>query len=1310
MRKTFLLCIFNLCFFCHAEGHGAPYIFFENISLGTEGTVPTCILQDTQGLMWIGAEKGLLSYDGYSVQAHFTPGKKNNTRINCGVVADSTRFYLGTDNGLLVYNYQRDEYEDTDTDFPPDIRTVVMYNGALWFGTLDGLYTYRPGTRKLANAGKTLPHQAVYSLLRTADNRLYVGTYDGFCRYDETTGKFVSIKLPAAKNKSNMFVNSLLEDAPNGCIWIGTEGCLYKYTPSDGSIEQINALRDNSIKSLATDWEGRLLVGTDNGLYICRGDRILQHVVHDSRNPHSLYNDIIYTIYQGREQNIWIGTDYGISLARHNNSLYHIPISQITGTGEGNQFCAMTRDGSGNFWFGGSNGLIRFTFPSEKSMERPEGEGRWDVTWYKMGDGNNPLSHNRIRRIFEDCDGNLWVAGDGSVSSYDRFRHQFTPYNIVDSTRRYNANWAYDMLEDSRGKLWIVAYLGGVFVVDRKKLLETGGGVYTADEAYTTRNGLSSGLAHSIATDKNGNVWVLLYTSNIEKINPHTGKITHVKPAQLDGGKTADCILCTSDGEMWVGYSDGIIMINPSDDSAKSMSFDVFGACEVYSMIETDKRVWISTSKGVWVSEIRSPGLHRLRLADQPFTALYFDETSNKLFMGTMDGFVVSSPDVLLEDTPGHPMLFTALYVNGKPYKTERSIRYSDRLELGCNQNNLSFELSDLPYSWEEKSRILYRLDKEDRDWNVLPAGTNRITYNNLDYGDHRLVVSKLGTDGKPSGEEYSLDIRIRPPVYYTPLAKCLYVLLTAVLLLWVARFFRMRSRLKSERAEKEKILAEARAKMDFFTNLSHDLKTPLSLIIAPLSKLIPETKNLRKREILESVHTNALRLNGLVSKILNIKETEYESENTLIRSHVELLSLLRRCADTFSPLVKEKNIGLGLESDVDSLWLNMDQLKIESVFINLISNAVKHVKDGEGRVTVSLQKTPGEVRVSVADNGTGIAEEDLPLVFVRFFQSRKGQKRAEGTGIGLYLVKKFTEMHGGQVSLRNDNGLVAEVVFPTDGDNSARKESGGIRESENSGGKELLVIDDNREMVAFLVESLSAHYRCVAAYSGEEGLAAVEGHMPDLIIVDQMMPGMDGIEFSKRIRHDRLSTSVPIIMLTAKDDMTTELESIKTGIDAFIAKPFDFKKLLLRIAQLLQKRQSIEKAVRIDAITSPAFEESVTDCDGDEMLLEKITKVIEGNMEKEDFNVAVLAEKAGMEQKQLYRKIKQLTGMSPVNYVKKLRMKKAAVLLGQNKFTISEVLYMVGYTNASYFTKSFVGEFGMTPKQFVAKSKNMEE
>ena len=264
----FLFILLQIGLPCTLAGQKSDYRLFDNISLGTEASVISCFLQDTQGLIWIGSNKGLFSYDGYSSQPHFTFGERSNTRIYCGTVVDSTYLYIGADNGLLIYNYRTDTYQEPEADFPTDIRTLALRDGVLWLGTLNGLYTYSPETRQLSSITEGLPHQTIYSIIRASDDNLYIGTYNGCCRYIPATGRFETIDLPVTRGRSNQFVNSLLEDTARGCIWIGTEGCLFKYTPADGHTQRIDAFHDNSVKSLALDGNGQLLVGTDNGLYV----------------------------------------------------------------------------------------------------------------------------------------------------------------------------------------------------------------------------------------------------------------------------------------------------------------------------------------------------------------------------------------------------------------------------------------------------------------------------------------------------------------------------------------------------------------------------------------------------------------------------------------------------------------------------------------------------------------------------------------------------------------------------------------------------------------------------------------------------------------------------------------------------------------------------------------------------------------------------------------------------------------------------------------------------------------------------------
>lgn len=494
--------------------------------------------------------------------------------------------------------------------------------------------------------------------------------------------------------------------------------------------------------------------------------------------------------------------------------------------------------------------------------------------------------------------------------------------------------------------------------------------------------------------------------------------------------------------------------------------------------------------------------------------------------------------------------------------------------------------------------------------------------------------------------------------------------------------------------------------KMDFFVNVSHELKTPLSLVIGPLGKLLSECTNAKMRDNLKGIQRNALKLNSLIYKIIDDKQNEYDSENTIIRSHVELVSLLNNCIASFSPIVTERQLKIDFSCEMKELWLNVDVVKMESVFTNLLSNAIKHIDDYVGHVWVSLRVEKRDVLVSVKDNGCGIEKSELPLIFMKHYQGKTENPTYHGTGIGLFLVKKYVEMHQGTVTATNDDGAVFTILLPQKGNNLENEFKKNIHlsvEGERASLPKILVIDDNSEVVDFLCSSLSDKYNCLTAFNGKEGLDMMQEHLVDLVIVDEMMPVMNGLEFVRNVKHHIQKTNVPIIMLTAKDDFSTELQSIKAGVDVFISKPFDFNKLMLQVARLIKHAEDIQKAHHIETmLKEDALQVVGPSVTSDELFMKSLLKTIDDNLAKEGFNVSVLADVMGVEQKQLYRKVKQLTGNTPVVFLRSMRLKRAAELLKQNRFSVSEVMFMVGISNASYFSKCFTNEFGVTPKQFV--------
>lgn len=1282
-------------------GQNANYQLFENITPENGATAITCFIQDKQGLIWVGTNQGMFSYDGYSTQPHFKFDEQSNIQVNCGVLVNKSRLFLGTDNGVLIYNIFTDQYEQNTLKFPTDVRTMTLQNQKLWLGTLNGLYLFDLNTRQLKHFDlkhyKNLPHKTVYSIICSLDDCIYIGTYDGLCRYDAEKDDFTRIRLPIYLHKNNQFVNSLLEDTIRQCLWIGTEGSLLKYNLTDENAQVIEYFQDNSIKSLALDGRNRLLIGTDNGLYVYHEPELPQHVIHDSRNLQSLSNNIIWSIFTDREQNIWLGTDHGISLSRSNRSLQDIPISQITGSGEGNQFYSLFRDSRGNSWYGGTNGLIRVN----KSAK---------ATWYKMGSSQYPLKHNRIRNIYEDRDGELWIATDASVNRFDYRKEQFVQYTILDSTGTNNSNWAYYMFEDDRGQLWIATCLGGIFVVNKQNLIQSRTRPYLADYNYNLANGLSGMFINQIVPDKLGNVWVLLYNNGIDRIDTHTRKATPVQLKEYTKGKKPNYILCDESGMIWVGYRGGILCINPTNQHIKTVRFDSYDNTEVLSMLDVEKNIWISTTDGFWVIDKQTLDASRLNLSEKRFSSMFFDGSNRSILMGGVDGIGIASPDILSISTLDRPVIATAIYVNGNTLDIpSSSIRYTRQIKLKYKQNNFTVGFSDLPYSMEEKNKFIYRLEGIDSEWNQLGENINNISYSNLNYGSYKLVVSKLDTKGKPSENIYTLGIRISPPWYYTYLAKVLYLLFVLSLVLWTINFFRMKNRLKIEHIEKEKILEQSRMKIEFFTNLSHEMKTPLSMIIAPVSKIISEIKNPKEAHQLTQVLRNAMNLNSLIHQSLDFNRMDNNANTLLILSRTDLVALARRLFAVFEDAGKARDLKFIFQTNRETLYTNIDVIKWESILNNILSNALKYTTEG-GTVTlfINYREQEQQMDLTLTDTGIGIPVKDIPYIFQRFFQSSKTSGKKDGTGIGLYLVKTYTELHGGKVNLSSEENIGTTITVTMPVREEATSTVNVVRSCQldkvpaASGCSDhplILVVDDNQEISDFIESVLDPFYRCQTAHDGKTGLDYCLEQLPDLVISDVMMPVMNGLEMCQLIRKNVPTSTIPIILLTAIDDKATELESIHLNIDAFIAKPFQPDILLSRVNQLIYKNQTLEARIRMETISTPREIEAVS---FDEKFLSSITRIIEDNLDDSGLNVTALCEFSGINNKQIYRKLKQLTGLVPVDYIKSIRMKKAAMLLAQKKFTVAEVMYLVGFSNHSYFSKCFQSEFHKTPMQFM--------
>lgn len=1304
---TWVILLLSGCFYIYSNPLSPPPFFynyqyknFKNIYLPIEANTINTIFQDNIGMVWIGTKRGLFSYNGYSIQKSVIDIDIEYNNVSSIVQLNEKYLCIGTEHGLRFLNLYAEQFETLYpiTESIRSVRSLVLWNDKLWIGTNNNGLLYLDLKSKLLKQmpiGSKENKSIVYSF-EPVNDKLYIGSYDGLSYYDPQENTRKSIPFP--EQYKNLMVNSLLWDNVQDCLWIGTEGHLFRYHPQNSSFECSSILPSNSFKTLSFDNKNNLIIGTDNGLFTYNNKtKEIDHTIHDSRNKRSLCNNVIWCGYADRSNNIWLGTDYGISLIMDNSISKFIHISELTDSGDGNQFTQIHKDSKGNYWLGGVNGLIFFNT-----------EGK--MKWFNTENQENKLLHNRIRRIYEDRSNNIWIATDGGIARYDSGKQKFIYYNIVDENNSLNTNWAYDIYEDTNGNLWIATYLGGLFIVNKQKLImHNNKEIYKTEWNFSNSNESNqlSNIILKIESDISGAIWANT-PKGLVKIDSKTKTIRSfaIYPDQM-----------IYDGEhhIWYSSNHALNRINTETDVIEKIE-NLSGENQIYTFVLENENIWISCTEGLVVWDKNT--LHKKNiLSEGYYQSGYFDKQHNIILWGGYDGITYSAIRALTKAKTASTVIVTSILANNKrlmpvtDYKGN-SIRYQHKVELPYTKRNLALELSTLTYSSESDNGFYYCFENENK-WNKLEPGQNRISFANLRHGKYLLSICNENPESSQTALISNIELVILPPWYASTGAYIIYSVIFICVILLTIKKIRKKIKRKYERIEKEKTLWLSNMKMDFFINISHELKTPLSLIIAPLSSLMAETKKTEYKQKLEGIYKNALKLNMLIHKVLDFKQMEHESEDTLIRSNIELHSFIERILSDYSSIFEEKKVQSNLTSDKKQIWMNLDMIKIESALTNLLTNAIKFIPETGGKIDIHMTQKEQNVIIQISDNGSGIRQEDLPYIFIRYFQSKNKMKQKNGSGIGLYIVRKFIGLHNGHVEINSageNQGTTVTISLPYSDENKVpslqKFEKRGEKTDTDNKKPLLLIIDDNQEIINYLINELSGEFYCISAPNGKEGINMAYEQYPDLVIADLMMPEMDGMEFCKLLRKNQSTSTIPVIMLTAKDDKTTEFKSIKAGIDIFMPKPFDPIKLRLRIKQLIDARRALEKRLRIETIAAPTLiENHESGTDEDEVFMTKLTATIEEHMENSEFNVTMLCQLLETNNKQLYRRTKLLTGYKPVDFIRQIRMKKAAMLLAQKRFSVSEVMYMVGYSNPSYFSKCFMAEFKVSPSQYTAEA-----
>lgn len=806
IHRIYVVCLLAMLFIQVAAQR------FVNVSF--EGAQTVCaITQDAQGMMWVGTDNGLYSYDGYHGYLHYQDHAYSNTRVNA-LAFDNNLLYLATGNGVLKFDTHANAYVQTPAvaDFQDEAKRKAVRE----LRVLDL-------KDKNANYGGD-----VYALLHTSKGLLQ----------GKINGLYLNNRLLPLTAGAQPLVNALAYDAKRHCYWIGTEGALYCADLNLQTFSRIAALDGNSVKCLAEEANGNLYIGTDNGLYVMAMNNAISHYSHDSRNEATIPNNIVWACFVDKWQNVWIGTDNGLSRLTTHTYYNYVSLDKITMSGEGNCLHAMLQTRNGEWWMGGTNGLIHYS-----QAKSSTGDAAYqDVAWYKQNNQAYPLSHNRVRKIYEDHDGDVWICTDHGINLYDRSSRQMRNFIVYDRTGKYSTAWAYDILQDKKGRIWMGSYQGGVFVMDKAALLS---GKTIADWHYSDKgkNALSGLHVGQMVMDGKGRIWVSTYT-RLDCINPNDMKVVQVANSDV-----VNYLMADSKGNIWMGDNNSVtcyyVAGSVLGNSFSSKTWQIGG--KVSTMCDVEGKIWVVSGNECCVINPEGESQRFMIPSVVPLNICYSRQT-HEVMMGGNDGYVAISSDVAQKPKQFTRLMLAGIIVNGQACEERGEI-----LKLKSDENNFTLQLTDLPFADHPSAVYAYKLEGSDHDWHYLNSGNIDITYNGLSYGDYHLTVHAVDGEGKIAAEVYSLDISVLPPWYLSFWCKLFYITALIVFVAWLVSWYFLRKELADAQKQKAEVLEQVQMRIDFFNRLTEDLKAAVAhrsfdevtaLMVRYLNVKIPEVSS----------------------------------------------------------------------------------------------------------------------------------------------------------------------------------------------------------------------------------------------------------------------------------------------------------------------------------------------------------------------------------------------------------------------------------------------------------------------------------
>lgn len=1326
---------------------------FSNLSVkdGLSQLHVTCIYQDKLGYMWFGTRNGLNKFNGNSFEIFWNHADDeqsiSSNTIACIIEDAEGNLWIGTENGLNKLDKKRKGFKryylanEADSVNNKILSLHIDADGVLWVGTLSGLFIYEPESDSLKSVYiRELADNSVSAILEK-DNHLYLASSkNGLLIYDRQKKRIVrsyqtnSKTLPVISN----YIKDIYIDKKDN-IWLGTykDGvCVIKHDLSEVvQYNTSNGLSNNSIRCIKESPSGEMWVGTFDGLNII--NPVTSRIT--SYKSGALSHHSVYSILFDRMQTIWIGTYAGG--ADYYNPYGHLfdfyNPGAVLNDNIGILGPSIEYDGTLYICSEGG-GLISFDLKQHTFRQ------------YTLPQNNDNPTRSIFKTIYLDGNRILCGTSQGEVYEFNLHSHQFSLfYQTTDRRPIYHISKSHS----------------GQFIIGAISMAEglafiSNDGQRTVQSGFPVKGKGEVHFSHVICVCEVDNDVYLIGTKSdglfcYDKINH-----TLISYNQTNGfaAKSISSILKDRSGRIWISSIDGGL----SELVLSTGKFTTYNEKngllnnQVCKVVEgNDNSLWLTTLNGISNLDLRTRNIINYSQESgiqvqefSPCTGIRLSD--NRIFFAGNNGFTLFNPNDIITNPNVPPVILDKLYINNNLVQPDdengilkENISTQKKIVLKYNQTNIMIEYAALNYIFNNKNEYAYKLEGFDSEWNEV--GNRRIAYyTNIPAGTYHFTVKGSNNDGIWNEEGATLEIIVLPPLWKTWWAYLIYFAVIIALIAFIIRYFTEKKRLqnnirlKQMEAEVHEEYYQERNRL--FTNFSHELRTPLTLIIAPLEEFV------RRTDLVDDVHyksklmlRNAQRLLRIVNNLMDLQKNESGTMKLQV-SENDIIKFTHEAVASFQDLALYRNIHLKFHHSSDRQLLWFDWNLLEKVYFNFLSNAFKNVPDG-GSVSVELNvKALSELAffipaklnkyknekiqyltLSIQDNGVGIAPNELEKIFRPFYQVAQNEHSKSGTGIGLSLSKAIIEMHHGTVWAENapESGAVFKFVIPIDKNLFSAEEitestdnetvllnvelPDNAYEADNSSKKQstILVVEDNRDLNNYICSCLADKYNVIGVTNGEDALAKAVYLLPNLIITDLMMPKMNGIELIQQLKKDMNTSHIPIIMVTAKTGTDDIREGYAAGADEYITKPFDASILKVRVDNLIQNREKL-KELYSKNFSLESLGVDVTSVD--EKFMQKLYATLQQNIANSDLNLDAFCKELGLSKSNLYRKIKQITGYSPNEFIRNFRLETAAKMLKETDMTITEVYCAVGYNSLAYFSNCFKALYGMSPTEFKNK------